>query len=441
MDVPPPVVARLRAVVAHALAVRGLRRALVAFSGGPDSTALADACAAATGGQVVLLHVDHGAPASARAADHAAAWAADRGLPLRVARVDVGDGASWEARARAARYRALVELAATGEPVLTAHTASDQAETVLLQLVRGTGPAGLAGVARRRGPFLRPLLDVGRAEVLAYVAALDLATFADPMNDDRRFTRVRVRRELVPLLAQLNPQVEAALCRLAAAAAEERAVIDAAARALLRAAARPGGLACAPLAAAPPAVAKRALATWLRAPDAGIATARSVTARQLELALGLCRGRDAGSRGLDLAGGRLERVYGELRRAGRASGAVGPQPGAVAVVGPDGPYQVRTWQPGDRMRPARLRGRSRKLSDLFIDGRVPRAARAAARVVVAADGTIVWAEHLGAAHQVAITVTTTAPLAPGDRPGPSAPVGASATTTATATATGRPDPG
>ncbi|MBE7451864.1 MAG: hypothetical protein HS111_24140 [Kofleriaceae bacterium] len=91
------------------------------------------------------------------------------------------------------------------------------------------------------------------------------------------------------------------------------------------------------------------------------------------------------------------------------------------------------------MRPARLRGRSRKLSDLFIDGRVPRAARAAARVVVAADGTIVWAEHLGAAHQVAITVTTTAPPAPGDRPGPSAPVGASSTTTATAT--GRPDPG
>jgi tRNA(Ile)-lysidine synthase len=384
------VVARIRQVITAELARGGLRRALVAYSGGPDSTVLADACAAA--GDVVLLHVHHGAAASDATHAHAEAWARARGLELRVARVDVGDGASWEARARAARYRALVELAVTGEPVLTAHTASDQAETVLLQMVRGTGPAGLAGVARRRGPFLRPLLAVCRDDICAYVEAAGLDVWHDPMNTDDRFTRVRVRRDLIPMLRGVNPKIEAALGRLAEAAAEERLVIDGAATTVLRAAWRDGGLACATLAAAPSAVSKRALATWLRG-------RRGIAARHLDAVLALARGPDAGSRGVDLPGGRVERVYGELRL-----DAVRPGVAPLTIDGPDGPYRVRTWQPGDRMRPARLRGRSRKLSDLYIDRRVPRAARAVARVVEDAAGTIVWAEHVGIAHGASVTI-------------------------------------
>jgi len=393
-------VTSIRATVARHLAHHGLRRAFIAFSGGPDSTVLADAAVAALGAPaVVLLHVDHGAAASAGAAAHCARFAAARGLELRTERIAVPAGASWEAQARVARYHALRALAGgTEELVLTAHTASDQAETVLLQLLRGTGPAGLAGVARRRGPFLRPLLEVSRTDVLTYLAtaATDLTAWHDPMNEDPRFTRVRVRKELVPMLQRLNPQAEAALCRLAAAAAEERAVLDAAALALLRAAHldASGALACAVIAPAPAPVAKRALATWLRGH-------RGISARHLDALVELCRGRDAGTRGLDLPGGRVERVYGELRVVDAVGPAAAP---ALVVEGPDGPYRVRPVAPGDRMRPARLRGRSRKLSDLYIDLRVPRATRARARVVERANGDIVWAEHVGGAFGCLVRV-------------------------------------
>jgi tRNA(Ile)-lysidine synthase len=365
---------------------------------------LADAAVAALGPPgVILLHVDHGASASAGAAAHCARFAAARGLELRTAHITVPAGASWEAQARAARYHALRSLTGdTDELVLTAHTASDQAETVLLQLLRGTGPAGLAGVARRRGPFLRPLLEVSRTDVLTYLdtAATDLVAWHDPMNEDPRFTRVRVRKELVPALHRINPQAEAALCRLAAAAAEERVVLDAAAIALVRGAHVPttGGLSCAAIAAAPPPIAKRALAAWLRGH-------REISARHLDALVRLCRGKDAGTRGIDLPGGRVERVYGELLL---VSAPVGPDVLAAAPVlvvdGPDAPYRVRLFAPGDRMRPVRLRGRSRKLSDLFIDLRIPRALRARARVVERPDGTIVWAEHVGAAFDCDVTV-------------------------------------
>jgi tRNA(Ile)-lysidine synthase len=396
----PDGVASIRALVARRLAERGLRRALIAYSGGPDSTALADAAAATLGpAAVVLLHVDHGAPASGDARAHAERWAAERGIELRVARIDVPAGASWEAQARVARYRALHQLAGTGELVATAHTASDQAETVLLQMIRGTGPAGLAGIARRRGAIWRPLLDVSRAEIEDYVIDAGLGTWRDPMNTDARFDRARVRAEVLPLLRTLNPEAEAALCRLADAAAEQRAVLDHAASRLLREAQAIGGaLLAAPLAAAPAAVAKHALATWWRSRGRpGLAAAH------LDAVLALARAPDAGTRGLDLPGGRVERVYGELRLL-TAPTSVGPTPRRVIAEGPDGPYHVRTWRPGDRMAPARLRGRHRKLSDLFTDARVPRADRPHAVVIERADGTIAWAEHVGAAFGVEIHV-------------------------------------
>jgi tRNA(Ile)-lysidine synthase len=390
-------VSAIRAHLARQLAAHGMRRAFVAYSGGPDSTVLVDACAASV--EVVLLHVDHGAPASAAARAHVEQWAAARGHELRVARVDVPAGGSWEAQARRARYRALAELSGgTGERIATAHTAADQAETVLLQLTRGTGPAGLAGVARRRGAIWRPLLDVSRADVERYAAAAGLATWRDPMNADPRFARVRVRGEVLPLLRTLNADVDAALCRLADAAAEQRDVLDAAAAALLREAGRGHGIAAAVIAAAPPAIAKHALACWLR-------DITGLSAAHLDALLALARAPTAGTRGLDLPGVRVERVYDTLQW-GSASPPV--RPGDVNVLGPDGPYTVRTWRPGDRMAPARLRGRTRKLSDLFTDARVPRSARAAAIVVTCADGTIVWAEHIGPAHDTIIDVRVVA---------------------------------
>lgn len=418
-------VATLRAVVARRLAAHGVRRALIAYSGGPDSTVLADAAAAALGDRaVVLLHVDHGAPASASARTHVETWAKARDIELRVARIDVPAGASWEAQARSARYRALADLAGTGELVATGHTASDQAETVLLQMIRGTGPTGLAGIARRRGAIWRPLLDTSRAEVAAYVDAAGLSIWRDPMNADARFDRVRVRAEVLPLLRTLNPEAEAALCRLADAAAEQRAVLDSAAAQLLRAArattapvagahvtigspaaasaasaqAPTAALLAAPVAAAPAAVAKHALAGWWRSRGRP-----GLSAAHLDAMLALARAPAAGTRGLDLPGGRVERVYGELRLT-IAAASVRPAPRRVSVEGPDGPYHIRTWRPGDRMAPARLRGRHRKLSDLFTDARVPRADRPHAVVIERADGTIAWVEHVGAAFGVEIRV-------------------------------------
>lgn len=400
-------VARIGAAVARALARHGLRRAHVAFSAGPDSCALADACVVALGpAAVILLHVDHGAAASAAARAHAASWAAARGLELRVAVVAVPAGASWEAQARRVRYPALAALA-PGELVLTAHTASDQAETVLLRLARGTSPTGLRAIARRRGPWLRPLLDVRRADTLAACAARCLGPWHDPMNDDRRFARVRVRRDVVPALAAIAPDVEAALCRLATAAAEHEQAMAALAAPIRAAAARDRQLLCAPLAAAPPVLARWLLADWLR----GRSEAGAV---HLEAVRQLCLGPARGTRGLDLPGLRVERVYDRLALVGPApdaassAAASGPGEPGLVVTGPAGPYRVRRWRPGDRLRPPRLRGHSRKVSDLFVDARLPRGERLRARVVEDAAGAIVWVEHLGPAVDAVVTVTPAA---------------------------------
>ena len=389
---------RVRSAVAVALARHGLRRAHVAFSAGPDSCALADACATLLGaGGVVLLHVDHGAPASAAAREHAVAWAAARGLALRLATVVVPAGASWEAQARRVRYPALADLA-PGELVMTAHTASDQAETVLLRLVRGTSPTGLRGIARRRGPWLRPLLDVRRADTLAACAERGLAPWRDPMNDDVRVARVRLRREVLPALAAIAPDVEGALCRMAHLAAEHDAELAAAAVPVLAAAVRGEALLCVPLATASPALARWIIAGWLR-------DHTDATVRHVDDVLGLARSRAHGTFGLDLPGLRVERVNDRLVRR-RPGPPAPPAPlDELVVAGPRGPYRVRRWQPGDRLRLPRLQGHSRKVADLFVDARVPRALRAGARVVVDGGGAIAWVEHLGAALDAGVSVT------------------------------------
>ena len=277
--------------------------------------------------------------------------------------------------------------------VLVGHTARDQAETVLLRVLRGTGPAGLAAIPARRGRFVRPLLALERAAIDAYVAARGLPTWADPMNADHRLARVRVRDELLPRLRRENPQLDAALVRLAASAAEWLAVIDALAAPHAR-----FPIACAALAPHPPAVRKRALSLALEA------RGLDHDARHLDALDRLVTAPRRGERAADVPGGRVVRTY-DVLDLDVGLGASGPD--LDDVVAPPGPYLVRTWRPGDRMRPERLKGRSRKLSDLFSDARVPRARRAGARVVVrTTDDAIVWAEHLGFAHDAREFLTT-----------------------------------
>jgi tRNA(Ile)-lysidine synthase len=382
----------------------------VACSGGADSMALAHAAIAARGAAkgVVVVHVDHGLrPDSADVARGVEAWAEGQGAGAVVRRVTVDAGASVEDAARRARYAALDRVIEERALVamLTAHTARDQAETVLMRILRGTGPAGLAGIPRRRGRYLRPLLAVPRAATEAYVAAHGLPTWADPMNDDPRFVRARLRR-LWPALAEENPAVDQALGRLAVAAGEWTQVIAEA----VAAAGLDRELECARLAAAPPAIAKRAIA--MAAERAGLA----LEAEHLDAAHALARRPTAGTIAIDVPGGRAVRVYDRLTieahaptraglRSALARGERGTASARIDVVSAPGPTEIRPVRPGDRMRPARLRGKSRKLSDLYTDARVPRAARAAARVVVdAASGEILWAEHVGAAFGIAIEV-------------------------------------
>lgn len=166
-----------------------------AVSGGADSLALL-VLAVAAGCRVTAVHVDHGLrPGSSAEADVVASAAARLGAAFRAERVVVSPGPNLEARAREARYGVLPP------DVLTGHTADDRAETVLLNLLRGAGPTGLAGIRRS---VRRPLLDLRRHETVALCSALGLDPVQDPTNTDPSFRRNRVRAELLPLLADIG---------------------------------------------------------------------------------------------------------------------------------------------------------------------------------------------------------------------------------------------
>lgn len=377
----------------------------VACSGGADSMALADAAIRAAGAaHVVVLVIDHGlVPGAADAARAVAGWARGQGAAAVVRPVQIARRGSLEAAARAARYAALDALAdELGLAcVLVGHTARDQAETVLLRLLRGTGPAGLAAIPAQRGRFVRPLLALDRRAIDAYVAARGLPVWHDPMNDDRRLARIRVRCDILPLLRRENPQLDAALVRLAGSAAEWLEVIDGLARPFAR-----FPLAAAALADQPAAVRKRALALALEA--AGL----EYDAPHLDRLDRLVVAPERGEIAIDLPGGAVVRSYGTVSVVvpGTVSCDEPTGPTPLALDAPHAGYELRTWRPGDRMRPARLKGRSRKLSDLYIDAKVPRATRRMARVLVrSSDATIVWAEHVGVAYGESRTI---APLPP-----------------------------
>ncbi|HEY6380119.1 MAG TPA: tRNA lysidine(34) synthetase TilS [Candidatus Dormibacteraeota bacterium] len=220
-----PAVTRLRRAVARALdhdrAIATGERVLVACSGGADSTALLDSLARLApprGFGLHVAHVDHGLRAgSAAEADAVRALAAGRGLPFTALQVQVGPGASLQNRARSARHQALGDLAdGLGVTAIAlGHTADDQAETVLMRLLRGATPGSLAAMSLRDGRLARPLLRVWRATTVAYCAELGLVPVDDPSNRDPRYLRTRVRLELLPALEAVFPGARRRLCVLA----------------------------------------------------------------------------------------------------------------------------------------------------------------------------------------------------------------------------------
>jgi tRNA(Ile)-lysidine synthase len=219
-------VGHLRRLVAAALDGRQVLHpgeiVVVACSGGPDSMAMLDALARLAPPRRLTLHVahvDHGLrEGSAAEATPVRAAAHARALPFTGLTAAVATrGSSLQDRARDARHAALDLLAADlgATAIALAHTADDQAETVLMRALSGATPRALAAMGERQGRLARPLLRAWRAEVLAYCAALGLDVVDDPSNSDPRFLRTRVRHELIPALERVFPAARRRLCVLA----------------------------------------------------------------------------------------------------------------------------------------------------------------------------------------------------------------------------------
>ena len=268
---------------------------VVACSGGADSLALL-VLAAEAGLEPVAVHVDHGLrPESAMEGEVVCGVAARLGVASRCVQVDVGAGGNLEARARDARYTALetarAELGATA--VLVAHTADDQAETVLLNLLRGSGASGLAGMPARRGHVVRPLLGMRRGEVRAVCVDRGITPVVDPSNEDRIHRRNWVRLDALPALNEgARRDLVPVLNRQAAVMRAEADLLDELADALLEAA---GGEtpSVRTLTDAHPALARRAVRRWLGAPPPSLAEVERVleVARCERRAAQLSRGR------------------------------------------------------------------------------------------------------------------------------------------------------
>ncbi len=194
----------------------------IALSGGADSAVVAWALCGVRG--VTAVTVDHGLPGSPALVAAAASIARDLGIPLRI--VSVHPQSSSEGDLRIVRLAAL-EAAITGW-IVTGHTADDQAETVFGNLMRGAGPEGLAGIPWRRDRYVRPLLDLPRAETRRIAAELGLPFVDDPQNDDPTVRRNRIRSETLPALAAAyNPALREALVRTARFAAADHELIEA----------------------------------------------------------------------------------------------------------------------------------------------------------------------------------------------------------------------
>jgi tRNA(Ile)-lysidine synthase len=422
-------------------------RVLAAVSGGSDSVALAWILKDLQDRGVLALtaigHVHHQLRGAEADDDEAfvRALASRIGVTFLSGRVDVNaaaerDGGSVESVARRLRY-AWLERAAAGAGAThnaTGHTLDDQAETGLLRLLGGAGGRGLSGIRPVRGSIVRPLLDCRRADLSAHLASIGETFRDDASNRDLAIPRNRVRHELLPVIERIAPGGVAAMARAAALAADdEKYLADAAieaARAVVLS--TTGDLQAPALARLAPAIARRVVRDTIEraAPDA----AGHITAHHLEAARHLAEEREAGH--LDLPGVTVESDGAAVRFTAvppehGAEGAGGPVafeyelacPGRTFVpeadfvisarcdqVGADGvetnrpratlemavdaaavqwPLTVRNRRPGDRIKPVGGSGR-KKVQDLLVDIKMPRADRDRVAVVVDANGQLVW---------------------------------------------------
>ena len=389
---------------------------IVAVSGGTDSVALLlllSSLAPDLGLDLHVAHYDHRLRprASAKDAAFVADLAQSRGATIRIGRADAAPKS--ENDARELRYAFLRRTAreAGATLIATGHTRDDQAETVLLHATRGSGLAGLAGMRPRRDDIVRPLLSIGRAETSAICGDAKVAPREDTSNRDLAYARNRIRHRVLPELERINPQVRAALARLADAAAQIADDRHAAAERALDSAMTGDRIDLAALNG--PDLDEALALAWQRV------TGRPLSARHRQALASLAADR-AGSAALDLPGGQALREYGELRMrpadAGTAAGDLAqaaplqrldrlelerpvewegwtirltetaPERHVLWVQAPDTDLVVRSRRPGDR-----LGGRLRiKVQDLFTDAKVPAGERATHPLVATAAGDIWW---------------------------------------------------
>ena len=217
---------------------------VLAVSGGPDSMALLHGAARlvetdARQWRLTVAHLDHGLrDGSADDARFVADAAESLALRYEFLRTDVaalarGEGRSIEDAGREARYRFLEDVAPDGALIATAHTADDAAETVLLNLMRGSGLAGARGIPARRGRIVRPLLGERRATLRGHLDAAGIGYLVDPSNEDPAFLRNRVRNEVLPLLESIRPGATDRIGQFSRLAADDEALLDVLARAEL----------------------------------------------------------------------------------------------------------------------------------------------------------------------------------------------------------------
>ena len=439
-------------------------RVLAAVSGGSDSVALLRLLLdLAPGGGFTVAgvgHVNHGLRgiSSERDETFCRRLAEGLGLPFESARRDVSalagaNRTSIEVAAREARYEALAEMAGRlgADLIATGHTRDDQAETFLLRLLRGAGAAGLSGIRPRRDALVRPLLPARRHELRQYLESIGQPFREDASNRDTAIPRNWVRHRLLPLLAlRLNGDIVEVLARQAGVLGDENGLLDQvseeAAR-LVVASGRGGSFTMdrAALLALPRAVARRVVRQSL----GQLAGRRFLGAGHVEAVLDLASGWPQG-RAVDLPGVRVERIGADVvlysrGRAGRGApeafiraiavpGRVDlPECGCAIVArrrrrtagetdalqgvkgGPDvavidaraarGGLAIRSRRPGDWIQPLGLRGR-KKLQDVLVDRRVPRAERDRVPLVVDADDRVIWvAGHL-VSHDARVTDST-----------------------------------
>ena len=337
-------------------------------------------------------------------------------------RVELPPSGNLQAEAREARY-ALAEAATTGD-FAAAHTASDQAETVLYRLAVSPGSRALRGMEARRGRLVRPLLEVTREEVREYLRVRYLQWREDPSNADARFARARVRHEVITALKHLSPKAELTIAETARQLREEAEILDIAAADALQALGGGPAVQLAALEQLPVALRRLVLRTLA---ERAAGSARPLSRREAEEVLAL--GSD-GSKSLDLGGGLQARVgvrHGQVRARPRGAGGAGRRsrwscscPAACASASWEvrgrarrrrarcpcrrrrwaGACVVRSWREGDEMRPVGLGG-TKSLQDLFTDRKVPRALRSELPVVEV-GGAIVWVAGVAVDERFAV---------------------------------------